>query len=1045
MDPKGAKGRQQVNVDDVGGFVRSAGLGIGRLVDLSGDVARVRYFQAPCRTPYIEQTHTSSDVLATTLPMHTRAYLHDGRRWRIGRVDGVHPQDPNKYLIAFPNAEGAVLTTESFDVRWQLPITNPFDVLESFGGDSPIVYEARLGVLGEWSRQRAAATGVEGLVSGSVELHRHQLEVVRRVAGDPITRYLLADEVGLGKTIEAAAVVWQFLTKHPEARILILAPDHIREQWGTELLDRFRTDEFASAWLRIRAHSDDATWPAEPVDLLVIDEAHHVTRTGALSPSARQRVIELAHTAEALLLLSATPVRSNEAGFLDLLHLLDPHNYRPEDLEDFTRRVELRDRLALTHQALTPDIDAFDLSLYSEELQVLFPADEMLAILLAAATSANDTERPSAVGRVRNHLSETYRLHHRLLRTRRTPEIGETFRVRGRKRAVPFTLKVNDDSDRLRRELLDSVRIHVAAASEVGDLTPDEALGVFCEVAQRCGSLSHALLPLIELEEVPSSPSLMAFRDLVHRGVLPGWATVIQDIHQSHPAVVTELGEVLSRRTLARGITRTVLMSAYTETGRAVAAEMRQRWGSDRVALHVFTQSRDQNSQEVARWAGDGPCSLLLCDSSAEEGINLQDAELLIHLDLPWESFRVEQRIGRCDRHAHDLPVPIPSTVVVYGEQPYALGWFEFLADGCEVFTRSVSSLQYVLSDTERSIQQQVLRYGHEVLATAVPTQAATLATEQTRIVAHDALDAVEGASSAGSPTVDDELLASDRRPNLTGALVSWLEGVGASLRRPIPGAVRIERNPRPQVPFDLELAMRPSMETPLALQRESAVKRSLPILRAGHPLVDAIAAHLQQSDRGVAFALFRPARGQWPPVVVLRTDFLVSTSPGDALLAEADAASVRPWVDQLVQDALPPLVETVIMTNDGAEVAHAALRQPYNKQRGDQNLSSRPDLFERLTAHLDWRTACSTALPRAQKLLKSRASIDQLPASGAAKVREMIYQRAHRERSRELAGLQHPGRDLSLLAASVPERLEPSVRVLGCGVIFVGDPSKLE
>lgn len=170
-----------------------------------------------------------------------------------------------------------------------------------------------------------------------------------------------------------------------------------------------------------------------------------------------------------------------------------------------------------------------------------------------------------------------------------------------------------------------------------------------------------------------------------------------------------------------------------------------------------------------------------------------------------------------------------------------------------------------------------------------------------------------------------------------------------------------------------------------------------------------------------------------------------MSTSPGDALLAEADAASVRPWVDQLVQDALPPLVETVIMTNDGAEVAHTALRQPYNKQRGDQNLSSRPDLFERLTAHLDWRTACSTALPRAQKLLKSRASIDQLPASGAAKVREMIYQRAHRERSRELAGLQHPGRDLSLLAASVPERLEPSVRVLGCGVIFVGDPSKLE
>lgn len=1035
-----------VGADDVGRFVRTESLGIGRLVDLSGNVARVRYFQAPGGSPYVEQTHASSEVAVATLPTHTRAYLHDGRRWRIGRVDGVHPQDANMYLVAFPNAEGAILATESFDVRWQLPITNPFDVLESIGGDSPIVYEARLGLLGEWSRQRAAATGVEGLVLGSVELHRHQLAVVRRVASDSTTRYLLADEVGLGKTIEAGALIRQFLTKHPDARILILAPDHLRQQWATELLDRFRTGDFASAWLRIRSHSEEATWPSEPVDLLVIDEAHHVTRTGTLAASARQRITELAHTADALLLLSATPVRSNEAGFLDLLHLLDPQHYRPEELEDFTRRVELRDRLALTHQALTPEIDAFDLSLYSEELQVLFPDDQMLATLLSAATSADDAERPSAVGRVRNHLSETYRLHHRLLRTRRTPEIGETFRVRGRRRGVPFTLEVSDDSDRLRRELLDSVRIHVAAASEVADLTPEEALGAFREVAQRCGSLSHSLLPLIaEVEEAPSSPSLMAFRELVDRGVLPGWAPLIQDIHELHPSVLAELGEVLSGSTLARGVTRTVLMSSYTETVRAVASEMARRWGPDRVALHVVTNSREQNARQVARWTGDGPCSLLLCDSSAEEGINLQDAELLIHIDLPWESFRVEQRVGRCDRHARDLPGPIPSTVVVYGDQPYALGWFEFLADGCDVFTRSVSSLQYVLSDTERSIQQQVLRDGHEVLATGVPTQAATLATEQTKIVAHDALDAVEGVLSAGAPTAADDLLATDGRPNLTAALVSWLEGVGANLRRPTPGAVRVERKPRPQVPFDLELAMAPSMETPLALQRDFAVRRSLPILRAGHPLVDAIAAHLHQSDRGIAFALFRPARGQWPPVVVLRTDFLVSTSLGDALLAEADAASVTPWVDQLVQDALPPLVETVFMTNDGAEVAHAPLRQPYNKQRGDQNLSSRPDLFERLTAHLDWRTACSTALPRAQELLKSRASIDQLPASGAAKVRELIYQRAHRERSRELAGLQDSGRDLSLLAATVPDRLEPSVGVLGCGVIFVGDPSKLE
>lgn len=1045
MEPLGANGSRRLDIEDVGGFVRTSGLGIGRLVNFGSDVARVRYFQAPGSAPYIDQEHHPSDVTAITLPTHTRAFLHDGRRWRIGRVDGAHPQERHKYLIALPNSEGAVLGSDSFDVRWQLPITNPFHVLESVGGDSPVVYDARLGLLGEWSRQRAAAKGVEGLLLGSVELHRHQLDVVRRATSDPVTRYLLADEVGLGKTIEAGAIVWQFLAKKPDARVLVLAPDHLREQWARELLDRFRTDHYGSAWLRIRSHTDEPTWPTEPVDLLVVDEAHHVTRTGALSSAARQHVVELAHTAEALLLLSATPVRSNEAGFLDLLHLLDPQHYQPDDLEDFVRRVELRDRLALTHQALVPEIDAFDLSLYAEELVALFPDDEVLAELLAAATSTGDGGRPGAVGRVRDHLSETYRLHHRLLRTRRTPEIGATFRVRGRTRAVPFTLEVSDDSDRRRRELLDSVRIHVVAASEGGDLTADEAVAVFTEVAQRCGSLSNALLPLIELDDATGPTSLSLFRDLVRRGILPGWAALIGDVHHANPAALTDLGEVLSRSTLARGVNRTVLASAYTESALAAAAEMTRRWGTDRVALHLTSQSREQNANEVARWLADGPCSLLFCDSSAEEGINLQNADLLIHLDLPWEAFRAEQRIGRCDRHVSDVAAPIPSMVVVYGDQPYALGWFEFLADGCDVFTRSVSSLQYVLNDTERAVQREVLRDGHDALTAAVPGQAATLASELTRIVAHDALDAIDGLSTSWSAGANNELLASDERSTLTGALVSWLEGVGTNLRRPSRGAVRIERKPRPQVPFGLELAMAPSMETSLALHRRTSVEHHLPILRAGHPLVDAVASHLRQSDRGVAFALFRPARGQWPPVVVLRTDFLVSTLPSEALLAAAEAAGVRAWVDQLVQDALPPTVETVIMTSDGAEATHAALRQPYDKQRGDQNLGSRPDLFDRLTSHLDWPTTCMSALPLAQQLLQGRPSVSDDPAAGAAAVRERILRRADRERSRQSAGLQDGGADLTTLAQGMPDRFEPSLDVLGCGVIFVGDPSKID
>ncbi|HSU36701.1 MAG TPA: hypothetical protein VLJ88_13665, partial [Propionibacteriaceae bacterium] len=205
---------------EVGDLVRTAAFGVGRVRSVGDVVTVVRYFRGPSRSPFVDHEHPMPNLSPAELRAHTRVYVYDGRRWRIGRVDGPHPQADDSYLIAFPNQEGGVLPVESFDVRWDLPVDNPYEVLEAVGGDSPLVYGARLALLAEWTHQRAAAIGVEGLLLGSVELHRHQLAVVRRVAADPIKRYLLADEVGLGKTIEASALIWQFLSGRPTGSVL---------------------------------------------------------------------------------------------------------------------------------------------------------------------------------------------------------------------------------------------------------------------------------------------------------------------------------------------------------------------------------------------------------------------------------------------------------------------------------------------------------------------------------------------------------------------------------------------------------------------------------------------------------------------------------------------------------------------------------------------------------------------------------------------------------------------------------------------------------
>lgn len=1025
----------------IGRLVRTSAYGVGRLLSLHAGKALVRYFTAPSNSPYVEREHESGELGPARLSPHTRVYLRESYGWRIGRIDsGGDPNNLGRYPIAFPNLQGDRLTDEAFEVRWTVPIEDPFVILESLGGDGPLVYESRLEFLRHWASQRANAVGVEGLLLASVELHRHQLAVVRRVSSDPVKRYLLADEVGLGKTIEAAALIWRFLYRNPAGSVLILVPEHLRHQWAVELGDRFRTTLFADAIVKIRSFTDEGSWPDEPVDLLVVDEAHRVSRNGTLSATARLRVAELAHAADELLLLSATPVRSNEAGFLDLLYLLDPAHYHPEQVDEFTRRVRDRDRLALTCQALVSDIDELDLSLYAEQLKADYPEDRLLGDLLNAAELSDDEMRPMAVTRVRQHLSEAYRLHRRVLRTRRTSEVMSSFRVRGRKRAKPFLVRVSDPDTVRRTELLDRLRLDLTAAVERDVLELSDSVEILREVAQRCGSLPHALTALRSTEESGPGGSLSLLRELIRSGELSSWDSSIDTIEENCDRQLAALVDAVAPFTGSKTHLRVVVASAFTETANAVAAEMIRRWGSARVAAHARGNGEDQNRAAIERWMAGGPCSILVVDDSAEEGVNLQIADLLLHLDLPWSTFRIEQRIGRCDRHSRTAIGQIESKVVVFGDESYAMNWLEF-TDGCEAFTRSLSSLQYVLSDTERLLLTAVMRDGPATLGDATVEQAEKLSEELVRIIAHDSLDQVEEELAGDASPVDQLLINSDRSSGLTRALITWLEGVGTRIDREDGGAIRISRSPRPQVPVDLDTKLIAVSSKSHALTRSAAVSRTLPILRAAHPTVDAVAQHLLQADRGVAFTTFRPWPGMLSPVVFFRADFLVTASLPEDFVALAQRLGVLPWADQLLREVSTPVVEKIILAPTGREATDPRLLEPYSPRRGDQNLSSRPETFAKLAATLDWNALCLDAAERTRAIVDERASVTDRPLAAALQMRNLLAQRMDRTRARKIAGMVDTDVDLSRLEEALPQRLESRVEALGCGAMFVGDP----
>lgn len=1034
-----------VNSGHIGNFVQTE-LGIGRLVSINDGRARVRFFRAPSRDPFIDETLDASPLQPVVLAPHTRMYLHNGHRWRIGRIEDQHPTEAGQYLVAFPNGEGTVLPSHAFDVRWANPLEDPYEILASAGGDSPMVYQCRLDVLSNWSQQRRLGAGVEGLLLGSVDLHAHQLEVVRRVAQDPVKRYILADEVGLGKTIEASALIWQLLKRRPDAHVLILVPAHLRKQWAEELVHRFRADQFPKAKVLIHGHTDASNWPSGPQDLLVIDEAHHVTRTGATPNLDTELLTTLAHQAEELLLLSATPVRSNEAGFLDLLHLLDPQHYKPDDLAAFTRRVALRDQLALICQSLEPDLDDFDLSLYAGELRGLFPDDGQLTNLLDMATTADDASRSDAILRLREHLSESYRLHHRLLRTRREGSVEREFSVRGRRRAIPFILSAPDSTGPKREALLDTLRELVLAAVESGGMSEREADDVFRDVAARCGSLLPALAslltPLGDLDEA-ALPALAAVLADDDRQLL---ARELHHLASADPSqTVSALVAHLTRLAGADGKKPIVIATQYTEVGEQVSRALGRHIGARRVAEHLKCRDARTNNASLARWLAENDCSVLICDSGAEEGLNLQQAELLIHLDLPWQASRVEQRIGRCDRHAPSVPRPIPSMVITYGQQSYAQSWLELLSDGADVFGRSVSSLQYVLADLEARVVGEVLRRGYEAIEAATDAYAESLKQELTKIKAHDALDSVQSADVEHSIS-SARLIAQDRDPTMTKAFITWLEGVGARVIGTKAGVITVPPR-RLQVPLGLELALAPAMGKPLALNRGAAVRERLPLPRAGHSQLDAVAQHLLTSDRGVAFAVYRPARDQWPPRIALRTDFLLTPTLSSDVTQLADERGALAWLEQMLNEAYPPTVVSVAMDPLGEPIDTDEVRRVYEQRAGDLNLTSRPQLFRQLTQHLDWENVCGLALQRARDLLAIDAATNDLAVSAAADLRRGLTQRIDRQQARLRVGslVDEAGPDLGPLLSALPHRIDNAIVVLGCGAVLSADRTSLD
>ncbi|MGF6116378.1 ATP-dependent helicase HepA [Janthinobacterium lividum] len=1071
--------------------------GLAKLVRNDGASYLVEYFDFPAQDGRVQREVPKSAVILRRLGRNTRVYIYSepDNRWRVARVT---EDDGGGLYVRYAHKEDGYIAYADAFVRWKHPIDNPIIYLSRFITETPQYAEARSQFLKNYVDQRGAAFGIQALLSSSVELEAHQIDVVRRVLNDPSQRYLLADEVGLGKTIEAGIIIRQAVLDNPMHRIVILVPAALVRQWRRELLGRFGMKVFLDQSVFVLAHAAGTEQAAalKGATMVVVDEAHHVAdaKGGAATQRLYALVQRASRSAERLLLLSATPIVRNEAGFLRMLHLLDPVVYPLEDFERFRIKIEHRQALAEVVAMLSPE-NALFLDQALDDVLTRIPNDARLhdlvnelKNLLLAMPEEEEPDLVAGIRRLRAHISETYRLNRRILRNRRKLVQGLT---PDRSGVVCLTVK---ESPMARVEsALENWRIAASSAFGAGTSTPADVGAFYWELATACIE-NPAVLP----QMCARRQALPAWPGGATEGRFDGEDDLLKRIAVScdHTRWLdARCARLIERLRLLPPKTKAVVFCSTVDTADAVFARLKT--GRVNVMRHGVELEGDADLDAAESWAAfltDPEVGAIVCDRAAEEGLNLQGGDkAVIHFDLPFQPNRIEQRMGRVDRYGAGNQ--IRSYVFVDEGALLQQAWFNGLEEGWGVFERSISSLQYLVEEELVRLKGFLFTSGAEALQelTARIAGPQGIASAELKLIdQQDALDELALQSEDETNSLFD--VDGDWR-TIRHAMLYWI--VDTLLFSAVPVStvkttaveqpVRLHYHPPESkgtatliplggflndflgaIDYDAPGSRASEPRSfPHMAHRTMAVNRGVRLLRYGDEFVEAVKIFSDLDDRGRSFALWRQVHEGLAPgefKMCFRFDFLIEVAldKSEAVLAShlgIGRMATRAVLSRRGDALLAPIIMQVWLDEEGDEVAPEAVERllapQYNKVGSDgyidKNLGA--EHFRALKRHAphalgNWQERCLRMSARAHALVLARPELEALKRAALTRARaeDDVRHAQMRTRIRSLAGAEAQAESAGFeLEQRLNEALyegiiNPLVKVDVAGVVFLAE-----
>ncbi len=579
-------------------------------------------------------------------------------------------QDQLIYLGRESTGESSVIEEDQLDSSLQLH--RPAQRLLSGQIDPDKWFALRATTLEQ--ANRLAHSRLYGLTGCRTSLIPHQLYIAHEVAKRYAPRVLLADEVGLGKTIEAGLILHQQLLTERAHRIIIVVPENLLHQWLVEMLRRFNLHfcifdeercqaietssgqdnpfhteqlvlcslEFLSTSARRFKQAYTGAW-----DILVVDEAHHLTWSPDEASLEYELVQMLAEVTAGVLLLTATPEQLGKTGHFARLHLLDPDRF--PDLDAFVAEEQGYEPVAtavatlLDHQTLNSTnrqnlLDSLPQGPAREQCQRLLQQIEC-----SPATS----EKHQYVQQLVTLLLDRHGTGRILFRNTRSAVQGFAPR---QLRTYPLPLPA----------VYSKSLQALAAASTNGPAVTQNFL---------CPELAYQLDPTNTRHWTQIDPRVRWLIDLLN------------DLRTARCLVIT----------------------ACATSALAIVEALRVQAGIHAAVFHegMSLVQRDRS----AAWFADQTtgAQVLICSEVGSEGRNFQFAHHLILFDLPLNPDLLEQRIGRLDRIGQTATIQLHVPFLEPAAQAIMVRWYQ---EGLGAFEQTCPAGHNVFVQVENSLRE---------------------------------------------------------------------------------------------------------------------------------------------------------------------------------------------------------------------------------------------------------------------------------------------------------------------------------------------------